>query len=466
MKKIVFTGLALFGLFACRVLEQEPVSEITSASFFKTAKDADAAILACYDGLQGEPVRLVVWGEGRADVYETNERSENNIVQIVNGNVDAANEGFNSWNGIYRGLNRINGVLKFVPGITDAALNARRERILGEAYFLRALSYFYLARTFDNAPLILEPYVSTGQDFFPTQAAPEQLYAQVEIDLLEAEKRLPDTYGNNLENRGRATRAAARTALADFYLWQKNYSEVIRRTGEVIASPLGYRLVAGAGYGSLFTEKNTSESIFELQYNNAYLEGNGNGLVGQLLPLGQVTPSYPGGNWSWSPSPKLRNAFAPSDLRRLATFQVTGTPSTPWRDADRAYAAKYVGTVVGPIRYQDANLIIYRLADVLLMQAEAQNELGQTASALESLNRVRTRAGLANATAATGAEIRLAIEQERFLELAFEGKRYFDLKRTGRYAAVTGRTDPNWLRWPVANSELLINRNLQQNPGY
>ncbi len=468
--RFLLVSMLLFS--ACEVIEQEPQSNITAESFFKTAKDADAAILGCYDALQPEAIRLVVWGEGRTDLYDVNDRTTNNEQQIIQGNVDANNEQYNSWNGIYRGINRVNGVLKFVPGITDPALAARKERILGEAYFLRGLMYFYLVRTFENVPLLLEPYTSTTQNFFPTQSDPQTLYAQIESDLKEAEGRVPDTYSAALETKGRATKGAIRAALMDLYLWQKKNQDAANLGAQIISSPANYSLVPGAGYANIFTAKNTSESIFELQYNNAYLEreNNGNlqnnGLVDLFLPLGQVTPVYPGGNWRMIPSAKLRDAFAPGDLRRSATFQFTPTPAPPWRDANIPYVNKYIGTVTGPIRYQDANLVLYRLADVILMRAEALNELGQTAAAITELNRIRTRAGLANTTAASQADISLAIENERFVELAYEGKRYFDLKRTGRYAAATGKTNPNWTRWPIANSELLGNKNLAQNPGY
>ena len=258
-----------------------------------------------------------------------------------------------------------------------------------------------------------------------------------------------------------------RSAQTDLYLWQKKYQAAADAAQQVINSPAGYALVSGVNFGTIFYNKNTSESIWEIQFNNAYLEGNNNNLVNQFLPLGGT--GYAGGNWTLKYSTKLLNAYVPADVRGPVTVRNTGTPTgAPFRDPNTQYVNKYQGTLgnQNALRFFDANQVIYRLADVILMRAEALNELGKTADAIPLLNQIRTRAGLSVTTAVSQADVRLAIENERFLELAFEGKRYYDLKRTGRYAAVTGNTDPNWLRWPITATELAKNPNLVQNPGY
>ncbi|MBS1566986.1 MAG: RagB/SusD family nutrient uptake outer membrane protein, partial [Bacteroidetes bacterium] len=214
---------------------------------------------------------------------------------------------------------------------------------------------------------------------------------------------------------------------------------------------------------TIYTSKNTTESIFEVQYNFSYLEGNSNSTVDLFLPLGGT---YTAGNWRYQPFAALIAALPATDLRSSATYKNTGAVPAPYRDANKTYIAKYQGTLSAGTLYQDANRIIYRLAEIILFRAEALNELGQTPAAITLLNQVRTRAGLAGTTATTQADVRLAIEQERFAELAYEGKRYYDLVRTGRYAAVTGFTDPNWLRWPLPASEITKNPNLTQNKGY
>lgn len=462
---ILSLSVLLVTLQSCRdVTVQLSPSSISAANFYKNGADADVAINGCYDAFQN-PDRYVLWGDGRSDLFAVTDRSALTEQQLSNGDVNASNA-LVAWNEQYSAINRTNSVLKNVPAIPDPGLDNRRERILGEAYFLRAMAYFYLVRTFDNVPIILEPYESLSQDFFPKQATPAQLYTQIETDLKAAESRLTDRpFTTAVELKGKASLGSVRSALADLYLWQKKYELAAEAALQVINSPAAYSLVSGANFGTIFLNKNTSESIWEIQLNNTYLEGNNNNLVNRFLPLGGT--GYGAGNWTIKYSAKLLAAYLPEDARGPVTVKNTGA-GAPWRDANTQYIGKYQGTLANQnaTRFFDSNQIIYRLADVILMRAEALNELGKTSEAIPLLNQIRTRAGLPATNAVSQAELRLAIENERFLELAFEGKRYFDLKRTGRYAAVTGHTNPNWLRWPITATEIIKNRNLVQNPGY
>ncbi|EDM37764.1 putative outer membrane protein [Pedobacter sp. BAL39] len=446
-----------------KVTEQIPGSIITPQNFYKTASDADNAINGCYDALQSSPTNMELWGDGRADLLAATDRSGSTDLQVASGNV-SSNSGYASWSALYGGINRCNSVIKNVPGINDAALDGRRDRIMGEAYFLRALFYFYLARTFENAPLILAPYENLSADFYPATSNRAAIFAQIESDLKTAEPLVPDLpFGNTLENKGKTTKAAIRSLMADLYLWQKKYREAADAAELVINSPARYSLVAGASFGSVFTAKNATESILELQFNYSYQEGNNNGLTDLFLPLGGTITA---GNLRYQPSAALLAALPANDNRASATYKNTGTTPAPFRDPNITYIAKYPGTTVGNVLYMDANFIIYRLAEIILFRAEALNELGQFDDAKKLLNQIRTRAGIGNTTATTQAELRLEIETERFRELAYEGKRYYDLVRTGRYAAVTGNTDANWLRWPLPAGEITRNRNLVQNEGY
>ncbi|WP_162618592.1 RagB/SusD family nutrient uptake outer membrane protein [Pedobacter yulinensis] len=463
IKNILLLAIPLL-VFSCKkVTEQIPLSNITPANFYKTASDADNAINACYDALQQSPSNYVIWGDGRTDMLANTDRSSSADLQVNSGNVAATN-GYVGWGSLYAGINRCNSVLKNVPGITDPALAGRRDRILGEAYFLRALFYFYLTRTFENAPLILEPYESLGGDFFPKVSSRQLIFEQVEKDLKLAETLVPDLpFSTTLENKGKATKAAVRSTLADLYLWQKKYQQAADMAALVISSPANYSLVQGANFAAIFRDKNTTESIFEVQYNYTYQEGNTNNLSEQFLPLGG---SITAGNLRYQPSDAVLAALPATDNRAGITYRNTGSSPAPYRDANKLYIAKYPGTLVGNILYQDANRMVYRLAEVILFRAEALNELGRPEQAIPLLNQIRARAGIGPTAAVSQAEVRLAIERERFAELAFEGKRYYDLVRTGRYAAVTGFTDPNYLRWPLPASELIRNPNLVQNPGY
>lgn len=467
MKKyiiIIISGFILNSLFSCeKVANQVPESLITSANFFKTASDADNAINSCYDALQKNAVNYVIWGDGRTDVFQNTDRTQPNELQVSSGNVGSDN-GYVTWSFLYSAINRVNGVIKNVPNITDPGLSSRKERIMGEAYFLRGLLYFYLTRTFENVPLVLEPTEDISGDLFPFQSTRDEVFVQIEKDLKLAEERVPDLpFGRAIDNKGKATKAAIRTTLADLYLWQKRYQDAADMAQLVINSPANYRLVSGSDYAKIFTDGNTSESIFEIQYDNL-LQEDLNPLTDLFLPLGQA---YTAGNWRFQPSQKVIDALPVNDLRRTGTFRNSGPAPAPYRDPNQTYVTKYPGTLSNNILFQDANRVIYRLAEVMLIRAEALNELpGRTADAILILNEIRRRANIGDTPAVLQDDVRLAIEQERLAELVYEGKRYYDLVRTGRYADVTGHANPNWLRWPIPAEELLINTNLDPNPGY
>jgi len=465
LKNIFLLAGCCLILCCTKVTEQIPNSNITPINFYKTASDADNAINACYDALQGSPNNYEIWGDGRADMLASTDRSGSSDLQVTSGNVSATNDYVGGgWGGLYGGINRCNGVIKNVPGISDAALTPRKDRIIGEAYYLRSLFYFYLARTFENVPLILQPYEDLSGDFFPKTSPRQAIFDQIEKDLKLAEAMIPDLpFSTTIENKGKATKAAVRSTLADLYLWEKKYQQAADMSTLVISSPANYALVSGTNFQTIFTAKNTTESIFEVQYNYSFQEGNNNSITELFLPIGG---SITAGNLRYQPSTSLLNALPAGDNRTSITYKNTGPSPAPYRDVNKLYIAKYPGTIVGNNLYQDANRMVYRLAEIILFKAEALNELGQTPLAVPLLNQIRTRAGLGPSAASSQADVRLAIEQERFAELAYEGKRYFDLVRTGRYAAVTGYTDPNYLRWPLPASELIRNPNLVQNPGY
>ncbi len=453
-------------VFSCsKVTDQVPDSIITPTNFYKTASDADNAINACYDALQSGSESYEVWGDGRADMLASTDRALSSHLQVGSGNISSSND-YVGWGSLYGGINRCNSVLKNVPLITDAALATRKDRILGEAYFLRGLFYFFLTRTYEDVPLILEPYENLSGNFFPAKSSRQVIFDQVEKDLKMAESLVPDVpFSNAVENKGKASKGAARAALADLYLWEKKYQQAADIASLVITSPANYSLVPGASYATIFStgSRNTVESIFEVQFNYSFLEGNNNTLTELFLPIGG---SITAGNLRFMPSNALMVALAANDNRTSITYKNTGPNPAPYRDANKIYVAKYQGTTVGTTLYYDNNRMVYRLAEVILFRAEALNELNQTSVAITLLNQIRTRAGIGATTASTQAEVRLAIERERFAELAFEGKRYYDLVRTGRYATVTGYTDVNWVRWPLPALEVTKNPNLVQNPGY
>lgn len=465
MKKLSLLTASLLLLTAggCEVIEQVPQSALTQTNFFRNADDAEAAVVSSYDALQTLDRQLVLWGDFRTDntempikVFGTTDPS---ILDIMNDNISATTGQVN-WNPYYVGINRANNIIKSVPGIQDPSINAIRERVLGEALFIRALNYFMLVRLWGAVPLVLEPSVSLSQDYRVARTEANAILDQVVKDLIEAEQKLPASYATNLDTRGRATKGGAQALLAKVYLQRKNWQLAADKANAVLQSTV-YSLVPGEQYETIFTARNTTEAIFELQYSN--LTQDLNGMVQAFMPRA----SAGGGEALVIPSQKLINAFETGDRRKGATIKISTNPpfnlGQPLQNG-MPYNGKYTGTLVGTARFSDSNIVLLRLADVILMRAEALAQLGQTPEAITLLNRIRTRAGLPATTATTKEAVLLAIEQERFVELAFEGHRFFDLVRTERVQPVIGAKK---LLLPVQQTQLDLNPNLlPQNPGY
>ncbi|CAN5149497.1 RagB/SusD family nutrient uptake outer membrane protein [soil metagenome] len=471
MKKFIYTTLTItIGVLAggCSdVLNQVPASALTQGSFFQNAADAEAAILAGYDAFQGDEVRYIAWGDARADNLRVpvNEIgiTDGGVLDFQNDNISTSS-GYATWSRFYSGINKVNNVLAQVPKIQSPTINSVKNRIMGEAYFLRALNYFHLVRIWGAVPLVLEPTLSLNKDLQPARTPADKIQEQIIADLKEAEKLLPVTYAAAIETRGRATQGAAQALLSRVYLWRSSYNQtgewqlVADYAAKVLANST-YSLVSGATYAAIFTAKNTTESIFELQFN--YNNQETNGLSAYFIPRSSKVTT--GGNQTLIPTQKLVDAFEPGDVRKAASIY-TSNPATD-QFPNLPTVAKYLGTVVGTTRFSDSNFILLRLSDVILMQAEAFAQLGKTTESAALVNRIRNRAGLANTTATSKEALLLAIEQERYVELCFEGQRWYDLLRTGRAKAVLGVEKKALL--PVYFTEIQLNPNLlPQNPGY
>jgi hypothetical protein len=354
------------------------------------------------------------------------------------------------WEISYQTISRCLDVLENVPNINDPALN--KDRVLGEARFIKATQYFHLVRYFGKVPIVKTTTKSPDQDLLLPRSEVNEVYDVIVNDLLEAEKLLPVTNGS----KSRATKGAARAVLARVYLHRKaqgDLEKALAECEEVIADSQ-YQLVAASQYGGMFSTGNAAETIFEVSSRpSVQIEGN-SALDVEMVPA-------PGNPFRVVPEAKALATFTDSDIRKAVCLG---------RFNNRDYVRKYEAGApdASPRRLVDANIIYVRLADVILMRAECLNELGRTADAVPLLNQIRTRAGLGATTAATQAEMRQAIEDERYLELYAEGHRWFDLVRTGRAQAVIANlTNPARILWPVPIRELDLNPNLKpQNPSY
>lgn len=387
---------------------------------------------------------------------------------------------------------KCNVVLQQVQKDSSGTAEAVKESAIGEARFLRGYGYFMLVRLFGSVPII--DSVLDIQSSVVSQSTPEQVYAFIEQDLLYAAAHLPLSYDPKFI--GRATVGAANGLLAKVYLYEKKWQQALDAAGIVINSGQ-YDL--STPYQQIFMQQgeNSKESIFEVQcyadanhvtdYGCQYADIQGvRGVGTQDLGWGFNNPSH-----------QLHLAYEPGDPRMNSTILFVPTPGpTVFGETfgrpesnDSMYNMKvYLGndpairSAVGGLEGQHAwweNVRILRYADVVLIYAEAANELGHTNEALEKLEWIRARARNGNnsvlpkVTTTDQTKLRLAIQHERRIELAMEHERFFDIVRWGIAANVlheagkvnfqTGRDE----LLPIPQAQIDLSKGvLHQNPGY
>jgi len=474
-------------LAGCNALDKTPLPSITPENFFQNADDAESALTAAYDALQqagtyGQDLNVV--GEMPSDNVTSTNGDVYPLERIIwtplTGQVGSI------FQASYIGINRANAVLNYVPAI--AMDTVRQSQILGEAYFLRALHYFNLVRLYGGVPLRLQP-TESGESSVVTLArsTTDQVYTQIVSDLQQAEQRTVRDYGGQAANRTRAIKTAVNALQTKVFLNQQRWAEAIIAATQVLTSSL-YQL--SPTFNELFPPENKIESIFEVQF--AGTADGGFLLPDLVLPSPPATYSFP--KFNIPTAELLAYADTLNDQRWRFTGEVT--------QAGRNHASFVMATSTnandnGPFVYKwrsnpnafnsPDNYYVLRLADVLLMYAEAVNEQsGPSQDALSRLNAVRTRAGLRAlvlSDVATQQAFRSEVDRQRRLELAFEGERWFDLLRYARQTLANpaqthpvtaldiiqqmrGSRDPNYLLFPFPQTEVNNNSLLQQNPGY
>lgn len=509
MKKSAYINIIfLIGLQACSddFLKIPPQSSVTTANFYKTQSQFEQALIGAYASIREAKGSVASWvmGEMRSDNthYEYNNLNRGiallereNIAGFLDDNSGVYIAG--KYDACYVGIARANQILDKIEGADFS--QQLKDRISGESKFIRALLYFDLVRYFGGVSLHLHAVEGATQAYLPRSSVAE-VYQAIESDLRDAIQKLPAA---SFPQDGRATKGAAHVLLADAYLTQKKYAEAETELKAVL--PMGYALLPD--YRSVFsiTNKNSRESVFEIQYQQGN-QGQQSDFLYHFLPLSadvsRVTgiPSQNRNAGGWNvPTQEMIDTYEPGDSRLPASIGVI--------EGTGPVGAMVIESVVSPVDYTtpagkrsypfirkylnphsvqsntDDNFPVYRYPDVLLLLAESLNEQGKSAEALEHLNRVRERAGLSRSTESDQERLRDAILHERRVEFAFENKRWLDLVRTGRAIAtmtehgkylkalypilrdVSYNVTPNRLLFPLPQREILIG-SLEQNPGY
>ncbi|MEX2574715.1 MAG: RagB/SusD family nutrient uptake outer membrane protein [Balneolaceae bacterium] len=368
---------------------------------------------------------------------------------------------------LYEGVYRSNKVLETVPEIEiDAAL---KERIVGEAKFLRALYYWYLTTFWGEVPLYTQTF-ERPDDALIAKSPISEIYEVIIQDLEDAVQSLPVSYSESDE--GRATRGAAQALLGKVHLYDENYVEAEDWLGRVIDSDV-YELVPDFETIIHHEYPNNAESIFELQFENSPPGGIGNSRVNQNIPR------IVGGDGMQQPTQSIVDAFENGDPRQSYSIFLPGEEFAPqfgsefetW-NPEWSLTGYSMKKGLWPVRNQDnsdTNILLIRYADVLLMYAEAANELNMIDEARDALNQVRQRPSVdmpPRTEAETGNQQDMfeAIVHERRVELAFEFHRFFDLKRWGLAEEVlgdVGYTDESHRYFPLPQNEIDTNPQLE-----
>lgn len=495
MKKMKHISLyvAVLLLCGCDFLNRSPYDSVDTSQGFQTVADAEAAVNAAYQPLQWAKLyNMRIWTldiiAGNSEVGAGGGTDGEETVDLANFIADADNfAALDLWRGPSPGILRCNFVLQKVPAMDiDEAI---KNRILGEAYFLRAHYYFILVRLFGGVPLQTEP-ADSDSDLLLPRASVDEIYELIESDLEEAISRLPKRSEYTQANMGRATKEAAMAELARVYMTYhqdyEHYQEVVTLCDAI--GEMGYRLEED--YADLWNpaKQNGVESIFEVQYygkTNYDFWSNENQASWLSTFTGPRNSGMAAGCYGWNqPTAEFVSQYETGDVRKEKTIFYTGCPTFDGMTYSSAYSTtgynvrKFLLTKTQSPDYNTSNQnwVVTRYADILLLKAEALNEMGQTTLAEVPLYEVRCRAGLTNRSTIEGLsqmQMREKIIHERRMELAFEGHRWFDMIRYKDNYALDflhsiGKTaaSSKHLLLPIPTQEREANPKLTQNPGW
>lgn len=498
------TYLTIFALtlmlllqLSCRkdFLSKTDPTKIDQSLFYKDQSEIDQAIIGNYGLLQSIANSQWLFNEMVTDNttfdFNPDDRGQaDKIESYETWTYTAVNENITSWYNLhYQCIYNINNTLFRMQNasLSDSLKNTDE----GQLKFMRAYLYFELVQYFGDVVLITQPLDQPTDAWNYSRKPQDSVYALIESDLKAAVNGLPASY--SAANRGRATKGAALSLLGKTYLTLKKYPEAISSLNQVLS--LGYSLVPN--YADVFdpVKKNGPESIFEIQYQGGNDLGEWSSFIYTFAPRlskGFVTGFAQSNPPGWNiPTNDLINDYEADDKRKAASVGLDFISPVTGQVVPYIKKYQHTHTIYGRT---DDDWPVLRYADVLLMLAEAVNEKdGPTADAYTYLNRVRDRAGLPAAKGLDQAGFRQKVLHERRMELAFENWRWFDLKRTMTADQLTTflnaygakeKAHPTVPRqgipsstsdyqfqsfralYPIPNNELIINKELGQNPGY
>jgi len=490
MRIFIFLSTILLVSGCAKFLDEEMQGIYTSATFFKTDDHASLALTAAYQPMAFTNIQNCLWVFGDVasdDAIKGGNPGDQSEIEFIDQFSYTRDNGFllNIWRRYYEGISRANDVIhRLGPDVTPAL----RDRFVAEAKFLRAYYYFHLVNIFGEVPLKTEPAYTSADLHVPVSPV-NAVYSQIESDLLDAAGILPESFPGQ---EGRATKAAALGLLAKAYLFQGKYSDCLGAIDDLDLSA-SFTLLDVYGKNFIAMYKGNSEAVFSIQH-----------LTGQTPFMGNVlnqwfAPQEENGYFFNTPTQDFVDAFEVTSeevvdprldytLAREGSTWINGEPYDPAWSPTGFTQKKHLQPLneipKGTKGDGDLNYTFMRYAEVLLMKAEALNELNRGAEALTPLNQVRKRAresylydeslpGFGNVpvnllpdiTVTGQNQLQEIIRNERRVELGFEFHRFFDLMRYGKTYAEQRLSEASFnydqhRYFPIPQNELDININI------
>jgi hypothetical protein len=490
---LLCSALILGGTGCKKFLEEPDKSNFTLENYFTKPEHAESVVNSIYEslrattggGFNGAPWMMLEFATGLANTELGQAQSSINIRNLVN---NADNEYGNTyWVSSYRGIANANLAIARIPGISmDEAM---KKKYLGEARFFRAYYYYNLVRIFGKVPLIDKPVDLNAPELYPDPATEEAVYQLIVADLLEAEAAgLPFT-----DVSGRVTTGAVKSLLSDVYLTMAGFplqkgaeyfQKAADKAGEVMASG-SYTLFASYDELHSYATKNRGENILMVQFAPNILPSN---WQTSIIPYNQGISAYSDETGAIFANKEFVESYAPGDKRAKEKqfYYRTYTLSSD-RNQTVDLGGYYIYKHFDPEAHltttsSGLNWPLMRYAEVLLTYAEAVNEVaGPTAEAYKAVNDIRRRAELADLEGLTKEQFREAVWRERWYELSFENKTWFDMARLRKAFNVTTKTFDSYvghqfsygpvlkereLLFPIPTAEIRNNSKLIQNKGY
>ncbi len=518
--KYIFILFAIVLLFGCskKFVTLYPEGQVNEGNFYKSAADFQEALAGAYAPLRDAANVAFFLEEMRSDNtffdYNAKDRGGTGVEELAEFLDNSGNTTIQAiWTADYSGIQRTNVILDKMSKPPADMTDSARNQVVGQAKALRAHYYFELVRLFGSIPLYLHE-TTNAQTAVVNRSSVDAVYAQIESDLNDALGLLPAP--SKFPQSGAVTKGMVATELGLVYLTLKQYDKATPLFQSV--TQMGYSLLPH--YADVFktSNKNSSESVFEIQFKSG-TDKQQSQFIYYFIPTTPATGNILGSSANYNntegssdiPTQNLVTAYEHGDTRLDASIGVIKGHLNSTNDflpdsvvsilnnidtAGKGYgyttssAHRFIKKFFNPpyttalIYNTDDDWPVYRYADVLLMLAESLNEQGQPGAALPYLNQVRVRAGLPASTASGQAALRDTIMHERRVELAFENKRWFDLVRTGQAVSVmTAYGNAQKAAFPfllptaynVTDSKLIyaipfrettVNPGLGQNPGY